>query len=100
MSKPGSVEKAYQIIFALSGHELNGLSAGELAEAAKLNGPDATRYRQRLMDDGMIEEIPSLQGRYRLGPKMIQIAQAHLNAMAREQGKIDEVKQRYSCLPK
>ncbi len=88
-----------RLITALSGHELEGVRAGDLAKTLQLPPYQITRDIAALTDVGVTELVPGLPDRWRLGPKLIQIALAHQTGVARAQARLDEVKNRYSRQP-
>jgi DNA-binding IclR family transcriptional regulator len=61
--------------------------------------PTISRDLAKLQEAGIVETMPSDATRYRLGPKMIQIARAHAEGIALMQQQIDQVTQRYSRQP-
>lgn len=87
------------IVIALSGHEVHGLRNGELVEATGANRGTISRDLDELQRIGIAEEIPNLPGRWRLGPKIIQIARAHTEGMARVRAAVTEIDQRYTRNP-
>lgn len=94
-----ALTKGVRVLFALAGHEVDGLSPSELAQAARISASDATRFRKDLTELGLVEEVPGINGRYRLSPKLVQIARAHDAGIERSRSRLDETLQRYSRNP-
>lgn len=93
-----SQQRVLKIMMVLAGHEVNGLAPGEVAKAANTTASNATRTLANLYLAGVAEKIPE-SDRWRLSPRVPQIATAMLNGISRAQGKVDEVKQRYTTNP-
>lgn len=87
---------------ALAGHEVNGISLTEISNAlaqrtGKTKGGQKNnvfRDLQNLRDAGYAEQLPG-SDLWRLGPKLVQIAQAHLRELDRAGASLDETRQRY-----
>ena len=94
-----SARKALHVIRALAGHEVNGLAPAEIATAAGLSPSAVTHYRDMLIEEGMVEPVPGIAGRYRLGPRLVQIARAYDAGLQRAQGRLAETEQRFSRQP-
>lgn len=92
-------DRVCQIIFAMAGHEVHGVRNSELSDALSVSRPTITRDLAALQKIGVVEEIPGLQGRWRLGPKIIQISRAHAEGMMRIKNAVSEIDQRYSRSP-
>lgn len=93
-----SQQRVLKIMLILAGHEVNGLAPGEVARAANTTASNTTRALANLHEAGIAEKIPE-SDRWRLGPRIPQIATAMLNGISRAQSKVDEVKQRYTTNP-
>lgn len=92
-------DRVCQIIFAMAGNEVHGVRNSELSDALSVSRPTITRDLAALQKIGVVEEIPGLQGRWRLGPKLIQISRAHTEGMARVKSSVAEIEQRFSRNP-
>ncbi|HDZ10049.1 HTH domain-containing protein [Pseudohongiella sp.] len=92
-------ERVCQMITAMAGHEVHGLRNSELADALNVSRPTITRDLASLQRIGIVEQIPGMQGRWRLGPKIIQISRAHAEGMARVKSAVAEIEQRFSRNP-
>lgn len=95
----GSQQRILRALTALAGHEVDGLTVSQLATALRTSPSNALRDLANLRVSGLAEEVPGLEGRWRLGPKLIQIALAHLRHVDQAQKRLDEVQQRYSRTP-
>ncbi len=92
-------ERVCQLILCMAGHEVMGVRNSELADAMRVSRPTITRDLAALEKIGIVEQIPSMQGRWRLGPKIIQVSRAHTESMARVKANIAEIEQRFSRSP-
>lgn len=99
MAKHESFKKCMAIIWALKGHELHGLSPSEIARACGISNSDVTNLRKTMMEEGYVEQVRGIEGRYRLAPKLIQVAYAHMDGIKRARLEIDENEQRCTRLP-
>lgn len=91
-------QRILNVLIRLAGHEVNGLTPGEVAQAAGTRPANATRDLANLAIAGLAEQIPETK-RWRLAPKLIQIALAYTAAMQRAENKLSETKQRFSRDP-
>jgi DNA-binding IclR family transcriptional regulator len=94
----GSQRRLMQLILIFAGNEFHGLSPGELAKAAKVAPGTITRDLHNLKEGGFIEQIEET-GRWRLGPKLVQIALAFQTNLGRAKSRLTEVEQRFSREP-
>lgn len=92
-------ERVCLLILKMAGHEIHGIRNSELASALDVSRPTITRDLATLQKIGVVEEIPGMDGRWRLGPKMIQISRAHAEGMARVKATVAEIEQRFSRIP-
>jgi DNA-binding IclR family transcriptional regulator len=79
----------------LAGNELNGLAPSDLAKALDTNPSNVTRDLANLKEAGIAEQITET-GRWRLGPKVVQVAVDFFTQLERTQSRVDEIKQRYT----
>ncbi len=91
--------RALDLLTILAGNEIHGLAPGDLAKAAEATPSTITRDLRVLADAGFVEQIEDTK-RWRLAPRLVQIAIAHMNGMERARQKFDEVAQRYSRDPR
>jgi len=95
-----SQQRAAMILSLLAGHEVDGVSNGALAKAFSVTSAAISQDLKLLQGIGFVETIPGITpNRYRLGPKLVQIAIAHQRHIEREQVRLDTIKQRYSREP-
>lgn len=93
-----SQSRGYQVLLTLAGNEFTGLAPSEIAKAVDASPSAITRDLRVLQDAGLAEPILET-GRWRLGPKLVQIALAFSDHLARSQRKVDEINQRYTRQP-
>lgn len=93
-----SQQKLLSILTRLAGHEVGGLTPGEISQACGVAPASVTRYLANLQLAGLVEQMETK--RWRLGPKMVQIAIAHMHGLDRASAKLNETQQRYSREPK
>ena len=91
--------RAVQILLTLAGHEVRGLRTSEVAKSIHCIASTTTRDLQVLMDEGVVERVPDQADGWRLGPKLVQVAQAHVRGLARHRHELDEIEQRHSRTP-
>lgn len=84
--------KVLEVLKALRGHSLTGLSNGQLAKALGESPSTINRCLNTLIQAGLAEKKPS--GLFTHSVMMLQIATAHANEMSRARAKIDELDQR------
>ena len=93
-----AVDRALRVIEALSGNAVNGMSPGDIARSAKATPAQVTRLLAQLIRRGVVETSRT-EGRYRLGPAIVQLARAHEIDLARAERELAEMRQRYSRTP-
>lgn len=94
----GSQERGYRVLLALAGNEFLGVAPGEIAKALTTSPSNITRDLRTLQAVGLAEQIPET-GRWRLGPKVVQVALAFQASLARNTARLDEINQRYTRMP-
>lgn len=88
-----------RVIQALAGHETLGLQLVEVQRAAEIANPStAHRDLQLLKDVGFAEQIAET-GRWRLGPRLVQIALAFTDNLDKSERRLGEIRQRFTRLP-
>ncbi len=92
--------KGFEYYLALAGHEVDGMRPGQIAKATGVSPATATRDLQAMQARGIVELVPGMEDRWRLGPKVVQVALAHLQGLERASNRVTETKQRYSREPK
>lgn len=91
-------QRLLKAIVLLAGNEFSGLAPSDLAKALNTNPSNVTRDLANLKEAGLAEQLPDT-GRWRLGPKLVQIALAFSDQMSRSTSRIDEMQQRYTRQP-
>lgn len=91
-----SQQRILKLLLALAGHEYAGLTPSDLAKGTGASASNVTRDLHNLKLAGLAEELPDTLGRWRLGPKLVQVALAHLNCRDRAENRLNEMKQRFS----
>ncbi len=94
-----SQQRVLRVLLAMSGHEVLGLTPGELAKGLELAPSQITRDLANLHIAGLAEEIVDT-GRWRLTPKLIQIGIAMQLAVEDAERKLGEITQRYTRTPR
>lgn len=93
-----SVRRVARLLMALSGREVDGASNAALAKALGCTESACLRTLQTLADEGLVEQIAASK-RWRLGPRLVQVAVDFAAGLDRAQHKLDETRQRYTRLP-
>ena len=91
-------QRILRALLVLAGNEFNGVAPGELAKAVDASPSNITRLLANLKQEGFVEKIEET-GRWRLGPKVVQIALAFSQDLSRARARLDEVSNRYTRLP-
>lgn len=89
------LRRACRAIVVMAGHTVQGMTPGELAKAVDASPSNITRLLANLKNEGFIEETKT-PGRWRLGPKVVQIALAYQMDISRQETELDQIKQRYT----
>lgn len=105
MTRPGKddssqlLARAKLIVEALAGHSFEGLRNKQIATAINDKEANSLRTLQRLESIGWTERVPGKQECWRLSPRLVQIAIAHQNELARLTQRVDDFTNRYSRTP-
>jgi len=91
-------QRVLKIVQLLAGNEFSGLVPMDLAKALDTNPSNVTRDLANLQAAGLAEQIPET-GRWRLGPKVIQIALAFSEHVAQATDRLNDLKHRYTRSP-
>lgn len=91
--------RGYKVLLLLSGKEFTGIASGEIAKALKTDPANITRDLRILQEAGLAEPLPEDSKRWRLGPKLVQIANAFKAHLSEVQRRASEVEQRYTREP-
>lgn len=88
-------QRVLNVVRILAGNEFDGLSLTSIAKAMNEATPVIKRDLENLKTAGFGEQ-DERTGHWRLGPKLIQIALAHLDHVNRTESRMQELKNRYS----
>lgn len=91
-------ERGYRVLLALQGHEFMGVTPGELAKGLGISPSNVTRDLAVLVHMGLAEQVPET-GRWRLGPKLVQIALSFTTHLERMKSRTAEIEQRFTRTP-
>lgn len=87
--------RAFQVIEALSGHAADGRRLRDVAQAVQQSAPTTLRDLQALEALGFAQRIPGREDCWRLTPRLVRIAVAHQQELARMQHRLDELNRSY-----
>lgn len=90
--------RGYKVLMALAGNEFTGLLPSEITKRVDAAPSAITRDLSVLQQAGMAEQIQET-GRWRLGPKVVQMALAFTQHIANARSRVEEINQRYTRLP-
>jgi len=88
-------QRLLKTVMLLAGNEFTGLAPSDLAKALQTNPSNVTRDLANLKEAGLAEQLPDT-GRWRLGPKVIQIATAFSEHVQMTADRLAEIRQRYT----
>lgn len=91
-------QRILRALLVLAGNEFQGVAPGELAKAMNTTPSTATRDLHNLREAGFAEQIQET-GRWRLGPKLVQVAIKFSTALERAQLRMSEINNRYTREP-
>ena len=91
-------QRILRALLVLAGNEFQGLAPGEFAKALGVTPSTATRDLHNLHEAGFAEQIQET-GRWRLGPKPVQIAVAFSTHLSRAEQRLREITNRYTREP-
>ncbi|MCU7934145.1 MAG: MarR family transcriptional regulator [Candidatus Thiodiazotropha sp. (ex Dulcina madagascariensis)] len=95
-TKPSRMMRSWKIAEILTGHELEGVRNGDLAASLKVSPATITTDLREMESGGVVERIPGMEDRWRMGPKTIQLFRAHQLGMERLHARVSEMEQRYT----
>ena len=90
-----SQQRVLQVMLALFGHEIDGLTPGQLARAAQASASAITRDIHNLIEAGVAERLPH-SGNVRISPLLGRKAMQVLTTLDSAQRRIDETKNRFT----
>ena len=88
-------QRILRLVQLLAGHEMTGMTPGEIAKQQACASSMVTRDLDNLKTAGFAEQVPETQ-RWRLAPEVVQISTKHQAAMERAARRLAETQQRYS----
>jgi DNA-binding IclR family transcriptional regulator len=91
-------QRILKMVVLLAGNEFNGLAPSEIARALNIAPPMVTRDLDNLRTAGLADRIEET-GRWKLGPKLIQIGLAFTANLNSQREKVEAVATRYSREP-
>ncbi len=94
---PGQ-QRILRALIVMAGNEFQGVTPGDYARAMNVTPGTATRDLHNLKAVGFAEQIQET-GRWRLGPKPVQIALAFSTHLSRAQQRVQEINNRYTREP-
>jgi len=94
-----SQQRLLRVLLHLGGHEVLGLSAVEIARSLGISAPNVHRDLANLRLAGIAEQDPDT-ARWRLSPRVTQIAVAMMRALDRAEARIAEARQRHTREPR
>ncbi|MGE4439574.1 helix-turn-helix domain-containing protein [Achromobacter sp.] len=96
---PAPLARAKAVIETLAGNNFDGLRNQQVANAIRASASTTLRTLEALEAVGWAERIPGKDERWRLSPRLIQLAIAHNAEVAREEQQLDDFRNRYSRIP-
>lgn len=92
-------QKTLRVVLALAGNEFEGLAVKQICEATGLSPSMAGNYLETLRVEGLAEKIEETQ-RWRLGPKLVQVAIAFSAHINKKKQQLDDIENRYTRHPR
>lgn len=92
-------ERGYKVLLLLAGNEFGGLAPSEIAKAIGATPANITSDLRVLQKAGLAEPLPHDTRKWRLGPKIVQIANAFKDHLSEVQRRAEEIEQRYTRSP-
>lgn len=94
-AKAGSIRKANALYRLLAGHELLGLSPGEIAKGLEVSPSWVSLNLPELAEDGFVEQVQGTN-RWRLGVQFVRIAITVSTNLNQAKRQLDDLTQRYA----
>lgn len=92
------VQRTLKVISVMAGREVQGISPSELARIAQTSPANITRIMANLKQASFAERLPSDPNRWRLAPKLVQIANSVSLNLNQAQLQLQQDQQNYSLL--
>jgi DNA-binding IclR family transcriptional regulator len=90
-----SQQRILKVLMSLFGHEIDGLSPGQIAAANSISAANATRDLWNLVDAGLAERLPG-GDKVRISPQLGRRAIATLQTFDRAQRELADLAARYA----
>ncbi len=97
--RSASQQRILKMLLLLGGHEVEGLAPSQIGQSLQIAASVVTHDLANLRLAGVAEQIPET-GRWRLSPRVPQIAVAMLNSLDQRTGRLADIRQRYTRDPK
>ncbi|QFU23761.1 MarR family transcriptional regulator [Shewanella eurypsychrophilus] len=94
----GQVQRTLKVMSVMAGREVQGISPSELAKLAQTSPANITRILANLKQAQFAERLPSDSSRWRLAPKLVQIANSVSLNLNQAQLQLQQDQQNYSLL--
>lgn len=88
-------QRILKLVVLLAGNEFVGLSPSEISKSMGVSPAAVTRDLDNLRTAGMADQIPDT-GRWRLGPKLVQIGLAFASHIDKQQRMLTDLTTRYT----
>lgn len=88
-------QRILRLVLLLAGHEITGLTPGDVAKQQDCSPSMVTRDLDNLRTAGFAEQVPET-GRWRLAPQVVQIAVKFQLALGRAEDRLAEVSKRFT----
>jgi DNA-binding IclR family transcriptional regulator len=93
-----SQQRILKVLLCLFGHEIDGLTPGQVAKLAGITPANATRDLWNLQEAGLVERLPGGDA-VRISPKLGRKALATVHAFDRAQRSLTDLANRYINQP-
>ncbi|WP_418648866.1 hypothetical protein ACNQFN_11400 [Thauera butanivorans] len=93
------VQRALALIFALQGHSFEGLRLRQVSQLVGQREDKTLRDLEALAEEGITERLPANKDRWRLTPRLVQLAIAHQDEIDRLRQRNRDFEQTYACKP-
>ncbi|MCU7842172.1 MAG: MarR family transcriptional regulator [Candidatus Thiodiazotropha sp. (ex Troendleina suluensis)] len=94
--KTNRMLRSWRMARILTGQEFEGVRNGDLAKSLNVSPATITTDLKELEAEGVVERIPGLEDRWRMGPTVIQLFRTHTLGMEQHQALVAETYQRYT----
>ena len=90
-----SQQRILKVLMCLFGHEIDGLTPGQVAKLADITAGNATRDLANLEEAGLIERLPG-GDKVRISPQLGRKALSILHGLDRAKQQLDDITHRYT----